>query len=349
MSQLEAPVSPANLSDKSHPDAQLDVQIDELISDAMTEVNRKIHASLQSDVVLISQMGQYIIGAGGKRLRPKLTLLAALAQGYQGNHHTNIAAVVEFIHTATLLHDDVVDSSSLRRGRDTANTVWGNEAAVLVGDFLYSRAFEMMVEVGQMRVMEILSAATNTIAAGEVMQLMNIGEAEVTEQRYMDVIAAKTGKLFEAATQLGSVLASADSDVEQSMARYGSRLGLAFQLIDDALDYTARSDELGKNVGDDLAEGKPTLPLIYALQSSSTDAAGKIRKALLSAQETGQLPDEIVHPVVELVCQSGAIERTIEQAQQQVELAVAELACLPESQYKDALTVIAETSVNRRF
>ena len=349
MSQLEAPVSPANLPEKSPPDIRLDDHIDELISEAMTEVNQKIHASLQSDVVLISQMGQYIIGAGGKRLRPKLTLLSALALGYQGNHHTNIAAVIEFIHTATLLHDDVVDSSSLRRGRDTANTVWGNEAAVLVGDFLYSRAFEMMVEVGQMRVMEILSAATNTIAAGEVMQLMNIGEAEVTVQRYMEVIAAKTGKLFEAATQLGSVLASADHDVEQSMARYGARLGLAFQLVDDALDYTARSDELGKNVGDDLAEGKPTLPLIYALQSSSADTAGKIRNALTAAQETGHLPDEVVHPVVELVCQSGATERTIEQAQQQVGLAIEELACLPESPFKDALVVIAETSVKRRF
>ncbi len=349
MSQLEAPVSPANLPEKSPPDIRQDDYIDELISEAMTEVNQKIHASLQSDVVLISQMGQYIIGAGGKRLRPKLTLLSALAQGYQGNHHTNIAAVIEFIHTATLLHDDVVDSSSLRRGRDTANTVWGNEAAVLVGDFLYSRAFEMMVEVGQMRVMEILSAATNTIAAGEVMQLMNIGETDVSVQHYMDVIAAKTGKLFEAATQLGSVLASADHEVEQAMARYGSRLGLAFQLVDDALDYSARSDELGKNVGDDLAEGKPTLPLIYALQTSPADIAGKIRSALISAQEIGQLPDEVVHPVVELICQSGATERTIEQAQQQVDLAIEELACLPESHFKDALVVIAETSVKRRF
>ena len=349
MSQLEAPVTPANLSEKSRSDLRLDVQIDDLISDAMTEVNQKIHASLQSDVVLINQMGRYIIGAGGKRLRPKLTLLSALAQGYQGNHHTNIAAVIEFIHTATLLHDDVVDSSSLRRGQDTANTVWGNEAAVLVGDFLYSRAFEMMVEVGEMRVMEILSAATNKIAAGEVMQLMNIGETEITVQRYMDVIAAKTGKLFEAATQLGSVLASANRDVEHSMARYGAHLGLAFQLVDDALDYTARSDELGKNVGDDLAEGKPTLPLIYALQLAPSDAAGKIRIALQSAQKTGQLPDKDILPVVELVCQSGAIERTNQQAQQQVDLAIKELACLPESLYKDALVMIAETSVKRRF
>jgi len=348
-----APVSSANLPAGSDPDSDgvlhSDSNVESLLSDAMSRVNQKIQSALQSDVVLINQMGHYIIGAGGKRLRPRLVLLSALAQGYQGNHHTNIAAVIEFIHTATLLHDDVVDSSSLRRGRETANNVWGNEAAVLVGDFLYSRSFEMMVEVGQMRVMEILSAATNTIAAGEVMQLMNIGESEVSVERYMDVIAAKTGKLFEAATRLGSVLAGSDDHVEQSMARYGARLGLAFQLIDDALDYTAKSDELGKNAGDDLAEGKPTLPLIYALQSSDESNVLLIRQALLSAQEQGQLSDEMVQPVVDLVCQSGAIEKTIELAQQQVNLAIEDLACLPDSVYRDALVAIAEASVRRRF
>ncbi len=341
MSQLEAPLNPENLRASS--------SIDELVSQAMLEVNQRIQTALQSDVVLISQMGHYIIGAGGKRLRPKLVLLSALAQGYQGNYHTNIAAIIEFIHTATLLHDDVVDSSSLRRGRETANTVWGNEAAVLVGDFLYSRSFEMMVEVGQMRVMEILSAATNTIAAGEVMQLMNIGEAEVTEARYMEVIAAKTGKLFEAATQLGSVLAEADPLHERAMAEYGARLGIAFQLIDDMLDYTADTDELGKNAGDDLVEGKPTLPLIYALQSVGQSESDEIRAALLAAQQSGQLSDERVHSVVKLVCQSGAIERTVEQAQQQVSLAIQALSCLPESEYKDALASIAEASAQRRF
>lgn len=347
MSQLEAPVSVANLPQKPDPDS--DTHVDDLIADAMANVNHQIQRALQSDVVLINQMGHYIIGAGGKRLRPKLVLLSALAQGYQGNHHTNIAAVIEFIHTATLLHDDVVDSSSMRRGRETANTVWGNEAAVLVGDFLYSRSFEMMVEVGQMRVMEILSSATNTIAAGEVMQLMNIGESDISVERYMEVIAAKTGKLFEAATQLGAVLSCASTDVEQAMARYGARLGLAFQLIDDALDYTAKSDELGKNAGDDLAEGKPTLPLIYALQSADKTDAQAIRKALLSAQEKGQLSDDEVQPVVELVCRSGAIERTVELAQQQVELAVRDLDCLPAGVYKDALVAVAEASVKRRF
>jgi len=349
MSQLEAPVSSANLPSDLSSGISSDAQVDELISKEMIEVNQKIESALQSDVVLINQMGHYIIGAGGKRLRPKLVLLSALAQTYQGNQHTNIAAVIEFIHTATLLHDDVVDSSSLRRGRDTANTVWGNEAAVLVGDFLYSRSFEMMVEVGQMRVMEILSAATNTIAAGEVMQLMNIGEAEVSVDHYMDVIAAKTGKLFEAATQLGSVLAGADAVAEQSIARYGARLGLAFQLIDDALDYTAASDELGKNAGDDLAEGKPTLPLLYALQSSSSSHTDEIRSALTLAQQNGQLSDDVIQPVVDLVCRSGAIERTVEKAQQQIELAIEDLACLSASEYKDALVYVAEASVKRRF
>lgn len=348
MSQLEAPAGLANAPQKPDPHSNA-APIDDLIADDLAAVNQQIQLALKSDVALINQMGHYIIGAGGKRLRPKLVLLSALAQGYQGKHHTNIAAVIEFIHTATLLHDDVVDSSSLRRGRETANTVWGNEAAVLVGDFLYSRSFEMMVEVGQMRVMEILSSATNTIAAGEVMQLMNIGEAQITVERYMEVIAAKTGKLFEAATQLGSVLAGATADVEQSMASYGARLGLAFQLVDDALDYTAKSDELGKNAGDDLAEGKPTLPLIFAMQTSSGADVEKMQKALLSAQENGQFPESEIQPIVDIVCQSGAIARTAELAQQQVDLAIQDLSELPGGAYKDALVAVAEASVKRRF
>lgn len=341
MSQLEAPLNPEHI--------RLNVPVDELIAQSMLEVDQRIQQALRSDVVLINQMGHYIIGAGGKRLRPKLVLLSALAQGYRGNYHTHIAAIIEFIHTATLLHDDVVDSSDLRRGKETANTVWGNEAAVLVGDFLYSRSFEMMVDVGQMRVMEILSAATNTIAEGEVMQLMNIGEAQTTEQRYMEVVAAKTGKLFEAATQLGSVLANAEPEVEQSMADFGARLGTAFQLIDDVLDYTADTGELGKNAGDDLAEGKPTLPLIYALQTSNESESSQIRDALSDAQQLGQLPAERVQSVVKLVSASSAIERTIEQAQQQINGAIKSLSCLPPSGYKDALVEIAEGSVQRRF
>ena len=351
MSQLEAPVSNNSRQARSSvvPGVMTEIAIDELIAPAMQSVDAKIQASLQSDVVLINQMGTYIIGAGGKRLRPKLVVLSALALGYQGAFHTNIAAVIEFIHTATLLHDDVVDSSSLRRGQQSANDVWGNEAAVLVGDFLYSRSFEMMVEVGQMRVMEILSAATNTIAAGEVMQLMNIGEPDTTEHRYMDVISAKTGKLFEAATRLGAVLADSDKATEQSLAEYGAHLGIAFQLIDDVLDYTASANDLGKNVGDDLIEGKPTLPLIYALQTAESKDSEVIRKALSDAQQVGQLSDEIVQSVVRLVCKSDAVEKTVKRAQQHVDTAISAISCLPASSYKDALTAIAKTSVQRRF
>jgi len=330
------------------PNASQGNDIDALLGDAMQEVNQKIQRALRSDVVLIDQMGHYIIGAGGKRLRPKLVILAAMAHGYDGSHHTQIAAVIEFIHTATLLHDDVVDSSNMRRGKETANNVWGNEAAVLVGDFLYSRSFEMMVEVGRMQVMEILSAATNKIAAGEVMQLMNIGEAEVPEQRYMEVIEAKTAKLFEAATQLGAVLAEASDDQQKAMARYGSHLGMGFQLVDDVLDYTADSAELGKNAGDDLAEGKPTLPLIYALQSAQTHDADRIKQALHTAQNTGELPTDEVSELVAFVCQSGAIERTLEKAEEQVRLAVLSLSGLDDNPYKQALVDIAESSVKRR-
>jgi len=353
MSQLEAPLRNNNVPPQGESSAisgvMPEVEIDNLVEQAMLAVNEKIQTSLQSDVVLINQMGNYIIGAGGKRLRPKLVVLSALGLGYQGAFHTNIAAVIEFIHTATLLHDDVVDSSNMRRGKQTANDVWGNEAAVLVGDFLYSRSFEMMVEVGEMRVMEILSAATNRIAAGEVMQLMNIGESDTTELRYMDVITAKTAKLFEAATRLGAVLAGSDPQTENAMARYGAHLGIAFQLVDDVLDYIANSDDLGKNAGDDLAEGKPTLPLIYALKTASTEDAALLRKALSDAQRTGQLSDDKVKTVVELVCQSDAIEKTMLRAREQVELAVAAISDLPASPYKDAMTAIAKTSVQRRF
>jgi len=342
MSQLEAPVIERQPSSSN-------IDIDRLIASEMQDVNQRIQAAMQSDVVLINQMGHYIIGAGGKRLRPKLLVLSALAQGYRGEHHATLAAVIEFIHTATLLHDDVVDSSALRRGRDTANTVWGNEAAVLVGDFLYSRSFEMMVAVGQMRVMQILSEATNTIAEGEVMQLMNIGEAEVTEQRYMEVVKAKTGRLFEAATQLGSVLAEAEVSQEQSLAAYGAHLGIAFQLIDDILDYTASSEELGKNPGDDLAEGKPTLPLIYALQSCSIAEKQQIQSVLTMAQQSEQVSEHSVSAVVEMVKSSGAIEKAMDCANAQTSMAIDALTVLPSSDYKDALVHIAEQSTRRRF
>ncbi len=327
--------------------------IDELTREQMHGVNRKIQSALKSDVALINQMGTYIIGAGGKRLRPRLVIIAALAHGYEGSQHINVAAIIEFIHTATLLHDDVVDSSEMRRGRDTANSVWGNEAAVLVGDFLYSRSFEMMVEVGQMRVMEILSAATNTIAAGEVMQLLNVGEPDVTVERYIEVIGAKTAKLFEAAAQLGAVLAGADSQSEKAMVQYGAKLGMAFQLVDDALDYTADSEELGKNAGDDLAEGKPTLPLIYAMQYGDQKTGQVIREALLESV-SGEVGDSLTDPrqlqsIVELVRKSGAIEKTYALAEKQVVEAKHALEALEDSVYKEALINIAELSVNRRF
>lgn len=328
-------------------------QLEQLTALPMQGVNQRIERALQSDVTLISQMGAYIIGAGGKRLRPRLVLISALAHDYQGSQHTNVAAIIEFIHTATLLHDDVVDSSVMRRGRDTANAVWGNEAAVLVGDFLYSRSFEMMVEVGEMRVMEILSAATNTIAAGEVMQLLNVGEADVTEQRYMEVIKAKTAKLFEASAQLGAVLAGTNAKQEQAMADYGTHLGIAFQLIDDVLDYTADSEELGKNAGDDLAEGKPTLPLIYAMRDGGADTRQAISEALVSATQQsadGSSADAAfsLDEIVAMVRASGAIDRTYELAQQQVQAAIVAIEPLKQSQYKDALVSIVESSTQRR-
>ncbi len=326
------------------------MQAIERLTDApMQLVNQRIQRALHSDVVLINQMGSYIIGAGGKRLRPRLVLLSALAHGYDGPHHTNVAAIIEFIHTATLLHDDVVDSSTMRRGQDTANAVWGNEAAVLVGDFLYSRAFEMMVEVGQMRVMEILASATNTIAAGEVMQLLNVGEAEVSEERYMEVITSKTAKLFEAATQLGAVLAGTSAEVETAMANYGAHLGIAFQLIDDVLDYTADSEALGKNAGDDLAEGKPTLPVIYALRTADNATRDNVKTVLAASAQGETVDPSRLAAIIAMVKASGAIEQTVAVAKDHVQHAVDALAVLPESEYKSGLIAIVQSSLRRKF
>jgi len=254
--------------------------IQTLINPDMQAVDALIRKRLHSDVALVNQIGHYIINSGGKRLRPMLLLLSARAFGFQGTHLINLAAVIEFIHTATLLHDDVVDASQLRRGQETANSVWGNEASVLVGDFLYSRAFQMMVEVKSMRVMEILSDATNIIAQGEVLQLLNCHEPNTTEADYLQVIRSKTAKLFEAATQLGAVISKQSSEYEQAMAAYGMHLGTAFQLIDDVLDYSATAEEMGKNVGDDLAEGKPTLPLIYALKQGTSAQQQVLHEAI---------------------------------------------------------------------
>ena len=314
-----------------------------LVADDMKAVDALIQKRLASDVVLVNQLSQYIINSGGKRLRPLLSLMASRAYGYEGEHHYTLAAIIEFIHTATLLHDDVVDESEMRRGRETANALFGNAASVLVGDFLYSRAFEMMVDVDSMKVMQILAETTNVIAEGEVMQLMNCHDADTTEQRYLDVIHAKTAKLFEAATRLGAVLCKRSEEEEQSMAAYGMHLGTAFQLIDDVLDYSSSSEEMGKNVGDDLAEGKPTLPLIYAMRNGTQEQSDIVRKAI----EEGGL--EYIDQVMEAIQSTGAIEYTEQTAKNEAELAIKHIAHLPDSEYKKALVDLALFSFDRSF
>ena len=317
--------------------------VNELAREDMHAVNRLIEQRLYSDVALVNQLGSYIIHSGGKRLRPLLVLLSARAFGYDGKQHFNLAAVVEFIHTATLLHDDVVDASDRRRGNDTANARWGNEAAVLVGDFLYSRAFQMMVEANSMRVMRILADATNVIAEGEVMQLLNCNDPDTSEQRYLDVIHCKTAKLFEAATQLGAVLCNAEPGAEESMARYGMHLGTAFQLIDDVLDYSASSEEMGKNVGDDLAEGKPTLPLIRAMNQGSAEQTAIIRRAI---EDGGR---EHIDAVTAAIESTDAIAYTARKARDEADKAIACLQDIPPSIYTDALKTLADFSVSRTF
>jgi octaprenyl-diphosphate synthase len=317
-------------------------EVKTLAADDMLAVDALIRQSLQSDVMLVSQVSEYIVTSGGKRLRPLIVLLAAKALGYSGDKQIQAAAIIEFIHTATLLHDDVVDSSDRRRGKDTANTVFGNQASVLVGDFLYSRAFQMMVNVGRMQVMQILADATNTIAAGEVMQLMNVHDPDVTEQAYRKVIYRKTARLFEAGAQIAAILADRDPADEAAMIRYGQNLGTAFQLVDDALDYDASPEELGKNLGDDLAEGKPTLPLIYAMEKCTESERQMIR----SAVEEGGLDhlDEI-HTVIE---STGALEYTAKRAQEAADIAIDALSSIPDSEYKEALITIADFAVKRR-
>lgn len=313
-----------------------------LIASDMEAVDRLIERSLHSDVALIDQLAHYIINSGGKRLRPLLALLAGRAADHRGEDHIALAAIIEFIHTATLLHDDVVDASNMRRGRLTANLVWGNNASVLVGDFLYSRAFQMMVAIGNMRVMEILADATNTIAAGEVMQLTHCHDPDTTLERYMAIIHAKTGKLFEAAAQLGAVISGSDRVVEQALTAYGRHLGTAYQLIDDVLDYSASAEEIGKNIGDDLAEGKPTLPVLHALWNSQGEQASGLRQAI----EKGGL--EFIGQVKAAIESTGAIAYTASLAAEQARLAAAALHPLPTSQFKDALLALADFAVNRR-
>jgi len=306
-------------------------------------VDQLIINELSSDVVLINQMGHYIVGSGGKRLRPMLLLLAAKALGGTNDNHLLMAAVIEFIHTATLLHDDVVDDSDLRRGKESANAVWGNAASILVGDYLYSSAFEMMVRTGNMRVMEILSKTTTAIAEGEVLQLLNCNNPETTEQKYLEVIARKTAILFSAATKLAAVIAGASTETEQGLALYGQHLGIAFQLIDDALDYKASKDELGKNLGDDLAEGKPTLPLIYAIQNGSETEA----KVIIDAIKNGDR--DAFNEVYAIVQSTKAIDYTEQRADEEAQKAISALSILPDSEYKQALTLLALFSVQRNY
>ncbi len=314
-----------------------------LIADDMAAVDKAIHERLKSNVSLINQLSFYIVNGGGKRIRPLLVLLSARAAGYTGTEHIRLSTVIEFIHTATLLHDDVVDASELRRGQETANAVWGNEASVLVGDFLYSRAFEMMVEVNNPRIMEIMAHTTNTIAEGEVLQLLNTNNAETSESSYLEVIHCKTAKLFEAASQIGAVISRSDPDEENALAKFGMHIGAAFQLIDDVLDYSASSEQMGKNIGDDLAEGKPTLPLIYAMRVGTPEQVATIRHAI----EAGGL--ENIESVLKTIESTNALAYTARAAQIEVQLAIEAIEPIPASPYKDALIAFAEFSVKLNY
>ena len=316
------------------------IKLLEPIASDIKKVDLVIRHRLNSEVVLIRTIGDYIIHSGGKRVRPILVLLVARSLGFtQPSQHT-LAAVVEFIHTATLLHDDVVDDSDLRRGRSTANTVFGNPASVLVGDYLYSRAFEMMVEINSMPIMQIMSEATTVIAEGEVLQLMNIRDPEVTEARYLDVVRFKTAKLFEAAAQAGAVLAQASDEQQKYAATYGRHLGTAFQLIDDLLDYSGDQETLGKTVGDDLREGKPTMPLIRVMQVGTVEQIALVRHAI----ETG---DGEFAAVAQAIQETDALGYTQHCAQAEVDLALQALANFPAGQFKDILSAVAQMSVNR--
>lgn len=317
-------------------------QIRQLAETDMQAVNKLIQSQVDSDVALINQLGFYIVNSGGKRIRPLITTLAARAVGINNDQHHTLAAIIEFIHTATLLHDDVVDESTMRRGKETANAVFGNQASVLVGDFLYTRSFQMMVSLKRMRVMEILSDATNVIAEGEVLQLMNCNDPDTSEASYMQVIYSKTARLFEAATLLAAVLTDQTKEIEQAMQDYGKYLGTAFQLVDDILDYAADSDEMGKNVGDDLAEGKPTLPLLYAMWHGNTEQQQLIRDAI--EKNNGM---ENLQQILSAMHQTGSLDYTKKQALHAADQAIEALAPLPDSDYKQALIGLAHISVER--
>ena len=307
--------------------------------EAMDEV---IRVKLHSDVVLVRQVGEYIINSGGKRLRPALVILSSGAFSYTGKHHHNLAAIIEFIHTATLLHDDVVDASELRRSKATANALFGNATSVLVGDFLYSRSFQMMVEVNNMRIMQVLADATNTIAEGEVLQLINCRDPNVNEENYLQVIRYKTAKLFEAATRLGAILSDVSPEEEESMASYGMHLGTAFQLTDDMLDYSGDYHDTGKNLGDDLAEGKPTLPLIYAMKNGSQEQANIVSKAIQNGGGEG-----VLESVLKVIHETDALDYTRKKAEAESCMATEAISLLPDSQYKKCLLQLAVFAVSR--
>ncbi|HEU0225803.1 MAG TPA: octaprenyl diphosphate synthase [Steroidobacteraceae bacterium] len=313
-----------------------------LVATDLAAVDAEIRRQLGSDVALVNQVGEYIVGAGGKRVRPLLVVLAARAAGVRDAAHVPAAALIEFIHTATLLHDDVVDDSAKRRGRDTVNEAFGNPASVLVGDFLYSRAFQMMAALDSPALIRVMADATNTIAAGEVMQLMNSGDPDTTEIRYLEVIYRKTARLFEAGAQIAAIVARAPAPVEAALARYGKHLGIAFQLVDDALDYRGDAEELGKNVGDDLAEGKPTLPLIHALRSSAPADAAMIRSVISQGGTEDQLR---IRQVVE---STGGLDYTARLAEDEANRAIEVLAGVPASAFRDGLAALAKYAVTRR-
>ena len=316
--------------------------IRQLTDSDMQAVNQLIYKQLESDVALINQLGFYIINGGGKRLRPLLSILAARAIDYKGDSHLKLAAIIEFIHTASLLHDDVVDESTLRRGRKTANALFGNSASVLVGDFLYTRSFQRMTELKCLDVLEILADATNVLAEGEVLQLMNCNDPDTTEDSYMRVIYCKTAKLFEAATRLAGLLADSSIEVQTALADYGKYLGTAFQLTDDLLDYTAETEELGKNIGDDLAEGKPTLPLIFAMANGNDTEKALIREAIEKGDGT-----EHIDVILAALKNCGALEYTEQRAIEESEKAIAALSIIPDSDYKTALISLAKIATQR--
>ncbi|UCQ57950.1 octaprenyl diphosphate synthase [Edwardsiella piscicida] len=319
-------------------------QITELTAQDMADVNARILHQLNSDVALINQLGYYIISGGGKRIRPMIAVLAARALGYQGDRHVTIAALIEFIHTATLLHDDVVDESDMRRGKATANAAFGNAASVLVGDFIYTRAFQMMTSLESLRILALMSEATNVIAEGEVQQLMNVNDPDISEENYMQVIYSKTARLFEAAAQCSAILAGADTAQEQALQDYGRYLGTAFQLIDDLLDYDADGKTLGKNTGDDLNEGKPTLPPLHAMHHGSAERSAMIRQAI--EQGNGR---HLLEPVLETMQQAGSLDYTRSRAEEEADKAIAALAPPPDSPHKQALIGLANLAVNRSF